>query len=115
MEWRENNHVEFNNSNDKIIAFTQCKKPVPMRKLSDARITVRGHSLGFNKEATRWLGVYLNTVLQSTAHKILSLENARKTEERERRLESTLYAIGEALGITLHRRGTGPPWTKVHV
>lgn len=34
------------------------------------------HTMRFNKEATRWLGVYLNTELQFRADKNLILEKA---------------------------------------
>lgn len=47
------------------------------------------HTLGFNIEETRWLGVYLDTGLQFQAHKRLSLEKERKAEDRVCRLGIT--------------------------
>lgn len=53
----------------------------------------------FNTEATRWLGVYLDTGLRFKAHKLLTLENARSTEDRIQRLEAT-----RGLALELVRR-----------
>lgn len=50
---------------------------------------MRGHTLDFNTEATRWLGVYLDTELQFRSYKGLLLEKARKAEDRVRQIGST--------------------------
>lgn len=42
---------------------------------------MRSHTLGFNTEATRWVGVYLDTDLQFRVHKCLSLVKARKAND----------------------------------
>lgn len=83
------NYVAFYNSKDEIIAFIERRKLHIWRKLMDARITVRGHIIGFNTEKTRWLGVYLNMSLQFQAHECLSFDEARKAVDRVRRLCST--------------------------
>lgn len=43
-----------------MVAFTQRRKPDIRIKQAYVFITVRGHILGFNKEATTWLEVYLD-------------------------------------------------------
>lgn len=53
VEWSERSYVAFDKFKDEMIAFTRRQKPGIGRKLADARITVRGHTLGFNTEATR--------------------------------------------------------------
>lgn len=59
-----------------MLTFTRRQKHDIKRRLAEARITVRGYTLGFNTEATRCLGVYLNTGLHFRAYKNLSLEKA---------------------------------------
>lgn len=56
------------------------------KRLAEAQITVRGHTIGFNVEATRCLGVYLDSGLQFWAHKSIFLEMSKRTEDRVRRL-----------------------------
>lgn len=53
VEWEEMNNIVFNNSQDEILAFTRCQKPDLKRRLAEARITDRDHTLWFNIEATR--------------------------------------------------------------
>lgn len=54
--------------------------------IAEARITVCGHVMRFNTEATRWLRVYFDIGLQFRAYKNLTLEKARRAEDRVRRL-----------------------------
>lgn len=81
VESGERNHSEFYNFIDEIIAFTRHRKLDLKRKLLDTRIMVRGHTMSFNSEATRYLKVYLDTGSQSRVHKYLSLEKARMVED----------------------------------
>lgn len=81
--------MPFDNYKDEVIALTQHRKSNIRRKLGDIRITVRGHTLGFTTEATRWLVVYLDTGLQFQAQIRLPLKKMRKAEDRVRRLGRT--------------------------
>lgn len=81
--------MAFANSKDEMIAFTRHRNPYLRTKLTDARIIVKGHTLVFNTEVTRWLAVYLDTGLQFWAQKNRSLEKAKKAEDRVCRLKST--------------------------
>lgn len=58
-------------------------------RLTEAQMTVRGHTMGYNIEGTIWLGIYLDIGLQFWPNKNISLEKAKKAEDRVRRLEST--------------------------
>lgn len=46
------------------------------------RITVLGHTISFNIEAARLLGVYLDTGLQFRAYKNITLKIAKRAEDR---------------------------------
>lgn len=86
VDWGERNLVVFDKSRYEIVAFTRRWKPDLKRRPADIRITVRGHTLGFNTDAIHWLRVYLNAGFQFKAHKKISLEKARPAENRVRRL-----------------------------
>lgn len=66
------------------------------RRIAVTRITVRGHTIRFNMEATRWLRVYHNTGVQFWADKNLPLEKARKVEVSVRHL-TAMRALGPEL------------------
>lgn len=89
VKWGERNHVVFDNFKTEMIAFTKRRKADLKRTLEKSRITVRGHTIGFNFETTRWLKMYLDTGLHFQAHKNISLEKARSAEDRVRKLGST--------------------------
>lgn len=65
--WGERNHIAFDNCKEKMPAFTKHWKPDLRQRLTEVRITVSGHTLGFNTEVTRWLRVYLDTGLRFRA------------------------------------------------
>lgn len=43
---------------------------------------MRRHTIGSNREVTRWLGVYLDKELQFRDYKNLTLEKTRRAEDR---------------------------------
>lgn len=53
MVWGERNHVIIDNAKEEFLAFTRPGKAELRRKLAEAKIPVRGHTLGFNTEATQ--------------------------------------------------------------
>lgn len=81
---------------DKMITFTRQRKTDPRKHLAEVQITVRGNTMKFNVEATRYQGMYLDTGLQFWAHKNISLEKAKQVEDRVRRLGST-YGLDPVL------------------
>lgn len=60
-----------------------------MKRLVEFRITVKGRTMRFNLEATRWLGMFLDTDLQFQAHENITLEKAKQKEDRVRGLRLT--------------------------
>lgn len=89
VEWGQVNYVEFYNMKDETIAFMRKMKQELKRKIADARFIVRGHTMRFNMEATRCLRFYIDTGLQFRASKNLTLEKARRAEDKVRRLVAT--------------------------
>lgn len=82
----ERNHIRFDNAKDETIVFTRRRKSELKSRIAETRFTVRVHTMRFNTEATRSLGVYLYSGLQFTTHKNLMLEKAKKAEDRVKRL-----------------------------
>lgn len=68
-----------------MIFFPRHKKLDLKRRNLKAKFTVRGHTMSFNTELTRWLEVYLDTRLLFKAHKNLTLRKARGAESEVRR------------------------------
>lgn len=53
---------------------------------------MRGCTMSFNTEATRWLGVYLDTELQFRVHKNRCLK-------KERKAENEVHELGRTSGL----------------
>lgn len=70
------NHVEFDNAKGEAIVFIRRRKPELKKRIANARITVREHTMDFNTDTMRWLGVYLDMRFQFRTHKNLTLERA---------------------------------------
>lgn len=68
VEWRDQSHVTFDNVKDKLISFMSRRNPELKRKISEARVMVRGHIIKIGKEVTRWWFVYLDTGLMSRVY-----------------------------------------------
>lgn len=85
----ERNYVAFNNSKDDMIAFHRRRKAYQWKRLLEALKTVRKHTMKFNIEATKWLGMYLEIGLQFRKQKNISLEIVKCAEDRVRKLGST--------------------------
>jgi len=52
----------------------------------NARVTVGNHEVPYNKEATRWLGVWLDGMLTLNDHTKKTLAKARRVQNRVRSL-----------------------------
>lgn len=53
VEWGKRYHVAFDNSKNEIIAFIRQWKADLRKQLTEAEITVRGHTIRFNVEVSR--------------------------------------------------------------
>lgn len=94
MEWGEDNHAEFDDTKNEIIAFTRKRKPVLKKRIAEVRFTVRGYIIGFNTKGTRWLGVYLDTGLQYRVYNNHILKKDWKAED-------TVWHLAATKGLVL--------------
>ena len=82
--WAKDNAVEFETSKTEAILFSRKRKH--WKKRAEARIRVGEHTIKFSKEATRWLGIWLDSSLKLTTHRQKCINRARAAERRLRSL-----------------------------
>jgi len=75
------NAVSFDEGKAEAVLFWKGRKEIPAGK-----IKVGNHQVAYNKEATRWLGVYLDSPLTLKEHHRTRMRKARQAEGRLRRL-----------------------------
>jgi hypothetical protein len=80
IEWAKENGVAFDHGKTEAALFRR------KRKRSDAKIRVGDNQVPFNKEATRWLGVWLDSRLKLKDHHAFRMKEGRKAMTRLRHL-----------------------------
>jgi len=80
----KDNAGEFETSKTEAILFSRKRKH--WKKKVEARIRVGEHTIQFSKEATRWLGIWLDSSLKLTTHRQKCISRARAAERRLRNL-----------------------------
>jgi len=80
-EWAQANAVSFGEGKTEAVLFRKGRKEIPARK-----IQVGNHQVAYNREATRWLGVYLDSSLTLKEHHRTRMRKARQAKGRLRRL-----------------------------
>jgi ribonuclease HI len=86
IEWGESNLVQFEAKKTEAVLFTRKRGQELRNQIQRARIMVGGHSVSFNSEATRWLGIWLDAGLTLKVHYQTRLRKARNAESRVRSL-----------------------------
>jgi len=76
LEWAAGNGVAFDHGKTEAPLF-QWKK-----RTGTARVTVGSNSIPFNKEATRWLGIWLDSQLTLKDHHAIRLRDGKKAMAR---------------------------------
>jgi len=86
MVWAAENGVAFDHGKTEAVIFWR------KRKAAEAKATVKvgGNEVPFNKEATRWLRVWLDSQLTLKEHHTTRLKNGRNALTRLRRLTGQL-------------------------
>jgi len=80
LDWAKNNGVAFDQGKTEAVLFRQ-KKTAPT-----ATVWVGTSNIPFNTEATRWLGVWLDSQLTLKEHHAIRLKEGKKAMGRLRRL-----------------------------
>ena len=82
MEWGRNNGVAFNQGKTEAAMFWRKKKGMEAKD----KVRVGDHEVPFNKEATRWLRIWLDSQLTLGTHHNTRLQNGKRAMTRLQRL-----------------------------
>jgi hypothetical protein len=86
MIWGQANGVKFDPAKTEAALFTRKTGRVLHDQIRRATITIGGCQKEFNKDATKWLGILLDTGLTLKKHYQTRLQKAQKAEARVRAL-----------------------------
>ena len=80
IEWGQQNCLVFDHAKTETVAFTKRRKI--RSHIHQASAKIKDVTIKFNKEATRWLGVWLDSALNFREHKDTYLQKERRAEAR---------------------------------
>ena len=81
MEWAAENGVAFDHGKTEAALFQKGKRK---KKVAEVAVAVGANSVPFNKAATRWLGVWLDSQLTLRDHHATSLKQGQRAMTRLR-------------------------------
>src|SRR5271154_29236 len=94
IDWGLQNSVSFEVDKTEAVLFTKKRKLA--KEANQAKIRLAGETIRYNKEATRWLGLWLDSGLSFKAHYKIRLQKARKAEYRLKSISNT-YGLSPGL------------------
>ena len=80
LEWGKQNAVTYDVSKTEAVLFSKSHRQRLSKQLREAKIKVGDEKISFNKEATRWLGIWLDSQLKFTSHINERVKRARTAE-----------------------------------
>ena len=86
IEWGHDNVVQFDAGKTEAVLLTRKRGRELKDQIQRARVEVGGHQVPFNSEATRWLGIWLDSGLNLKVHYQTCMRKARAAENRVQRL-----------------------------
>ena len=79
LEWGANNAVTYDTSKTEAVLFSKARRQ-KLAKLLKTRLRIGGETVLFKKEATRWLGVWLDSHLNFAFHVNERMKKAKAAE-----------------------------------
>ena len=89
LEWGMANTVTYNTAKTEVILFSKSRRQRLNKQLQETKIKVGKEKIRFNKEATRWLDVWLDSQLKFTSHINERVRRARIAEVQIKSLTQT--------------------------
>jgi ribonuclease HI len=86
IDWGVQNVVQFDAEKTEAVLFTRKRGRQLQDQVRRARIIIGGKRVQFKQEATRWLGIWLDSGLTLKTHYLTRLQKARTAEARLRTL-----------------------------
>lgn len=80
LEWGMLNPVTYNTSKTEAELFSKSHRQRLNKQLQEAKIKIGNEKIPFNKGATLWLGVWLDSQLKFTSHINERVKRARTAE-----------------------------------
>lgn len=94
ISWGMANNVIFDIDKTEAVLFTKKRKI--RRNIRRYNLEFQGQTIPFNREATRWLGIWLDTGLELKEHYKIRLQKAQQAENRLRSISSN-YGLAAGL------------------
>ena len=82
IEWGHDNMAQFDAGKTEAVLLTRKWGRELKDQIQRAQVEVDGHQLIFNPDATRWLGVWLDSGLNLKAHYQTCMHKTRAAEAR---------------------------------
>lgn len=94
VKWGLINNVTFDIDKTEAVLFT--KKSKIRRNIDKFSIQIKDYAINFNKNATRWLGIFLDTGLSLKEHYNIRFQKAKQKENKLKAISGT---FGLASGL----------------
>lgn len=89
IEWGTLNAVTFDTSKTEAVTFSKSNRQRLNKQLQETKLKAGNEEISFNKKATRWLGVWLDSQLKFTSHINERVRRARAAEIQIKELTRT--------------------------
>lgn len=96
LDWGNANAVTYGIAKTEAVLFSKSHRQRLNRQMAEVQIKIGPEKIKFNKEATRWLGIWLDSQLKFTAHVNEKFQRARTAEIQIKGLTKT-YGLTPAL------------------
>jgi hypothetical protein len=80
IAWGQDNAVQFDREKTEAVLFTRQQGRLLHEQIEHAWVQIEDCMVPFNKEATCWLGIWLDTGLLFKAHFQTHMQKARRAE-----------------------------------
>lgn len=61
LDWVTDHAVTYDINNTEAILFSKARNPKLRKQISDIPLQLGNHTIFFNKEVTRWLGIWFDS------------------------------------------------------
>ena len=96
LDWGIANAVTYDTSKTEAMLFSKSQRQRLSKQFQGTKIKVGNEKIRFNKEATRWLGVWLDSQLKFTSH---INERVRRARTAEVQIKSLIRTYGLTPGL----------------
>ncbi len=92
IEWGIRNAITYDTSKTEAVLFSKARRQQFNKQLLATKIKVGSERISFNKEATRWLGILVDSQLKFSSHIHEKIKRARIAEIQIKRL-TQMYGL----------------------